>query len=77
MITIRTKSGDTIEIREQALWPDTDNEDHCAFFCRFITDIRMTGFLLLPHVYIPAESIAMITRDTRREIEETGKAVFN
>ena len=75
MITIRTKNGDTIEITEHSLWPEHENDEQC--FCGFVTNIRMTGFLLLPHIYIPAESIAVITRDTRRDSKETGKTVFN
>jgi hypothetical protein len=60
MITIRTKNGDTIEITEHSLWPEHENDEQC--FCGFVTNIRVTGFLLLPHIYIPAESIAVITR---------------
>jgi hypothetical protein len=75
MITIRTKNGDTIEITEHSLWPEDENDEQC--FCGFVTNIRVTGFLLLPHIYIPAESIAVITRDPRGDSKETGKTVFN
>ena len=75
MITIRTKNGDTIEITEHSLWPEHENDEQC--FCGFVTNIRVTGFLLLPHLYISADSIAVITRDPGRKTEETGKTVFN
>jgi len=75
MITIRTKNGDTIEITEHSLWPESENDE--GNFCGFITQIRITGFLLLPHVYISADNIAMITRDPRRTTEKAGQTLFN
>ena len=70
MITIRTKNGDTIEITEHSLWPEHENDEQC--FCGFVTNIRVTGFLLLPHLYISADSIAVITRDP----DDTKKSTF-
>jgi hypothetical protein len=65
MIIIKTKQGDTIEIHERKLWED----ENSANFGTLCMNIRCTGYLMTPELYIESTNILMIVRSPNPNTE--------
>ena len=69
MIIIKTRQGDTIELKERELWGETVQNEYA--FGNFCTQIRVNGYLLMPKLYLPHESILFMVLSPNPTIEGT------